>query len=74
MAINGLTAGQKVVIEYTGDGQMLYATGYDPANATAEPNTVAIVGDGNKAAISGTTTIASGTPIHIVSTDNGYFV
>ena len=74
MAINGLTAGQKVVIEYVGNGEMLYATGYDPANATAEPNTVAIVGDGNKAAISGTTTIASGTPIHIVSTDNGYFV
>lgn len=74
MAINGLTAGSKVVIEYTGEGQMLYATGYDPANATAEPNTVAIVGDGNKAAISGTTAIPSGTPIHIVSTDNGYFV
>ena len=74
MAINGLKAGQKVVIEYTGEGQMLYATGYDPANATAEPNTVAIVGDGNKAAISGTTAIPSGTPIHIVSTDNGYFV
>ena len=74
MAINGLTAGKKVVIEYTGTGQMLYATGYDPANATAEPNTVAIVGDGNKAAISGTTAIPSGTPIHIVSTDNGYFI
>ena len=74
MAINGLSAGSKVVIEYTGEGQMLYATGYDPANATAEPNTVAIVGDGNKAAISGTTAIPSGTPIHIVSTDNGYFV
>ena len=74
MAINGLTAGSKVVIEYTGSGEMLYATGYDPANPTAEPNTVAVVGDGNKAAISGATTIASGTPIHIVSTDNGYFV
>jgi len=74
MAINGLKAGQKVVIEYSGEGEILYATGYDPANPTAEPNTVAIVGDGNKAAISGTTAIPSGTPIHIVSTDNGYFV
>ncbi len=74
MAINGLSAGQQVVIEYTGEGEILYATGFDAANPTAEPNTVAVVGDGNKAAISGTTTIASGTPIHIVSTDNGYFV
>ena len=74
MAINGLSAGSKVVIEYTGDGEILYATGYNPDNPTAEPNTVAVVGDGNKAAISGATTIASGTPIHIVSTDNGYFV
>jgi len=74
MAINGLSAGQQVVIEYTGEGEILYATGFDAANPTAEPNTVAVVGDGNKAAVSGTTTIASGTPIHIVSTDNGYFV
>ena len=74
MAIDGLTAGKKVVIEYEGEGQILYATGVDYANPTATPNTVAIVGDGTKAAISGTTTIASGTPIHIVSTDGGYFV
>lgn len=74
MAIDGLAAGKKVVIEYEGEGQILYATGVDYANPTATPNTVAIVGDGTKAAISGTTTIASGTPIHIVSTDGGYFV
>ena len=74
MAIDGLTAGKKVVIEYEGEGQILYATGVDYADPTATPNTVAIVGDGTKAAISGTTTIASGTPIHIVSTDGGYFV
>ena len=74
MAINGLKAGQKVVIEYSGEGEILYATGFDAANPTAEPNTVAVVGDGNKAAVSGTTTIASGAPIHIVSTDNGYIV
>ena len=68
MVINGLQAGSKVTIEYTGDGEILWATG-----TGAEPNTVAVVGDCKEAAVSGETTIPSGAPVRIASTEKGYF-
>ena len=68
MVINGLQAGSKVTIDYTGDGEILWATG-----TGAEPNTVAVVGDSKEPAVSGETTIPSGSPVRIASTDKGYF-
>ncbi len=70
MVIDGLAAGSKVVIEYVaaneGDAIIWQSSTAD------EHKTIATIGTGNKAAITGTTTIASGAAINIVSTP-GYF-
>ena len=68
MVINGIQAGSKITIEYTGESEMLWAS------ATGEGHqTVAVVGDTKEPAVSGETAIPSGTPIRIASTECGYF-
>ena len=74
MVIDGIAAGSKIVIEYDATNAADGSKEIVWASATGDGHkTVAVVGTSNKAAISGTTTIASGAAITIASTECGYF-